>query len=185
MYPQGFKTYVAVEEITDHLCGKSRPGFFRGVATVVLKLFNIVNPHIAFFGEKDRQQLEVVRTLARDLNLDVSIVGLPTRRDLDGLALSSRNLYLSPEERQSALSFHKALEAAKNMVQDGETSAEKIKETMRAIINKERHTQVDYISICDAKTFADKRQITDKALVALAVRVGKARLIDNCIVERN
>lgn len=185
IFPQGYKTYVSVDEITTRLCGKSRPGFFRGVATIVLKLFNIVHPTAAFFGEKDRQQLEVIQTMVRDLALDVSVVGLPIFREAEGLALSSRNLYLSAEERQSALSLYKALEAAENLVKKGETSAEKIKKEMRAIINKERHTTIDYISVCDARTFADKDQITDQALIALAVHVGKARLIDNCIVEKN
>jgi len=185
IYPNGYQTFVSVEEISIRLCGKSRPNFFRGVATVVLKLFNIVQPHIAFFGEKDRQQLRVIQAMVRDLNVPVSVVGLPIIREADGLAMSSRNLYLSPEQRPSALALHKALETAVGLVKSGETSANKIKQTMRQIIDQEKHTEIDYIAVCDTKTFVDKEQIDDEALIALAVRVGKARLIDNCIVERN
>ena len=185
IYPDGYKTFVSVEDITTRLCGKSRPGFFRGVATVVLKLFNIVQPDIAFFGEKDRQQLQVIQTMVRDLNLQVSVAGLPIVREPDGLAMSSRNVYLSPEQRPSALALHKALKTAAGLVKNGETSANKIKETMRRIIGREKHAEIDYISVCDTQTFADKESIDSRALIALAVRVGKARLIDNCIVERN
>ncbi|MFQ5672127.1 MAG: pantoate--beta-alanine ligase [Nitrospinales bacterium] len=185
IYPDGYKTFVCVEEISARLCGKSRPGFFRGVATVVLKLFNIVQPHTAFFGEKDRQQLGVIQTMVRDLNLPVSVVGLPIVREPDGLAMSSRNLYLSPEQRPSALALHKALQAAAGLVKNGETSADKIKKTMRRIIDGEKHAEIDYISVCDTQTFTDKEHIDGEALIALAVRVGKARLIDNCVVERN
>lgn len=185
MYPDGYKTYVNVEEITGGLCGKSRPALFRGVTTIVLKLFNIVRPHMAFFGEKDRQQLTVVKKMTNDLNLDVTVVGLPTVREPDGLAMSSRNVYLASEERRSARSLSRALETAKSLVLQGETSAEKIKQEMQAIIDREPHTRIDYISICDTETFIDTNKIVDKALIALAVHVGNARLIDNCIVEKN
>ena len=183
IYPEGFKSFTTVEEITHQLCGNSRPTFFRGLTTIVLKLFNIVQPHQAFFGEKDRQQLEVIRILARDLNLDVKIVGLPIVRERDGLAMSSRNLYLSDKERQSARSLYRALKKAKVMVEKGERSTQKIKQEMQKIILKEPHTQIDYISFCDLGTFADRDSINGTTLIALAVHVGKARLIDNCIVE--
>jgi pantoate--beta-alanine ligase len=185
MYPAGYKTYVNVEEITGKLCGKSRPAFFRGVTTVVLKLLNIVRPHLAFFGEKDRQQLAVVRKMVDDLNLDVTVVGMPIVREADGLAMSSRNVYLSAEERVSARCLGRALETARSLVQKGETSAEKILREMRAIVSGEPRTHIDYISVCDAETFVDLDEIADKALIALAVQVGKARLIDNCIVEKS
>ncbi|MEE2986777.1 MAG: pantoate--beta-alanine ligase [Nitrospinota bacterium] len=184
MYPPGYKTHIEVEEIVDHLCGKSRPVFFRGVATVVLKLFNITRPDKAFFGEKDWQQLTVVETLVRDLNLDVDIVGLPIIRETDQLAMSSRNKYLSQEERRSARSLSRALEAAREKVRHGEHSAEKIRSEIRNRIENEKGTKVDYISICDPQTFVEKNEIGENTLIALAVHIGKARLIDNCIIER-
>ena len=183
IYPEGYKTYISVKEITTRLCGKSRPVFFSGVTTIVLKLFNIVQPHNAFFGKKDRQQLHVIKTMVKDLNLDISIVSLPIVREPDGLAMSSRNRYLSDKQRSSALSLHRALKKAENLIQNGETSANKIKKTMREIINKEQHTKIDYISVCDIETFIDKELINENVLIALAVQVGKARLIDNCVVE--
>ncbi|MEC7641076.1 MAG: pantoate--beta-alanine ligase [Nitrospinota bacterium] len=185
IYPEGYKTFVTVEDITARLCGKSRPLLFDGVTTIIIKLFNIVTPHRAFFGEKDRQQLQVIETMVRDLNLDVLIVGLPIIREPDGLAMSSRNLYLSAKQRSSALSLNRALKTAENLIQNGETSAEKIKETMREIINKEEHTEIDFISVCDKETFMDKELVTDDVLIALAVQIGDARLIDNCLVEGN
>ena len=184
MYPTNFQTNVNVNEITKPLCGKSRPNLFKGVATVVLKLFNIVRPDVAFFGEKDWQQLEVIRTMTRDLNLDTKIEGLPLMRDNDGLAMSSRNQYLTNLERKSALSLNRALKTAQTLVKNGEYSAEKIKKVMWDMISREPHTRIDYISVCDAKTFTDREEVSGKALIALAVHVGRARLIDNCIVEK-
>ncbi len=184
MYPEGFQTYVNIEGMTDHLCGKSRPGFFRGVTTVVLKLFHIVQPHSAFFGEKDRQQLEVVRQMVQDLNLDVEIVGLPIVREADGLAMSSRNRYLGKEERETAQSLNRALKQAQQWVAEGESSVEKIRAGMRTLIEREGRVQVDYISVCDPKHFVELKEIRGQAVVALAVQVGKARLIDNCLIER-
>ena len=183
IYPQGFKTYVAVDEISSRLCGKSRPGFFRGVATVVLKLFNIVQPHTAFFGEKDRQQLKVIQTMVQDLNMDVSIVGMPIVRDADGLAVSSRNIYLSEEDRQSALSLSRALETARSLVSEGENSAGTIRAKISDILERQKNTSVDYISLCDPDNFEEKKKVQGKTLIALAVHVGRARLIDNCLVE--
>lgn len=185
MYPEGYKTYVQVESIVDHLCGKSRPGFFRGVATIVLKLFNIVRPDKAFFGEKDWQQSMVVETLIRDLNLDVELVRLPIVREADHLAMSSRNIYLSGEERQSARALSKALEEARGWVRAGERSAETIRQRIRERIEKEDRAKVDYVSVCDPENFVERDEISGKTLIALAVHVGKARLIDNCLIERS
>ena len=183
IYPQGHKTYVTVNEISDRLCGKSRPVFFQGVTTIVLKLFNIVSPHTAFFGEKDRQQLGVIQAMVRDLNLDVSIRGMPIVRDPDGLAISSRNDYLSGTDRESGLSLFKALKKAKSMAQAGEISAAVIKSEMVKIIERENKTKIDYIALCDPDSFAEKTEIQGETLVALAVHIGKTRLIDNCILE--
>ena len=184
MYPEGFQTYVQVEEITERLCGKSRPGFFRGVTTVVLKLFNSVQPDVAFFGEKDRQQLAVIQTMVKDLNLDIQIEALPIVRDPDGLASSSRNLYLSPQARQSALCLQAALKAAKKRVAGGESSVRKIRSEIQEIIEAQKDTRVDYISVCDPVQFNELEEIKGKTLIALAVHVGQTRLIDNCLIER-
>jgi pantoate--beta-alanine ligase len=184
MYPDGFQTYVHVEEITDKLCGKSRREFFRGVTTIVLKLFNIVQPHSAFFGEKDRQQLEVIRKMVGDLNLDVAIVGLPIIREPDGLAMSSRNQYLGKAERKTAQSLHEALQQVQQLVAQGESSVDTLRSRMRTIIEREGQAQVDYISVCDPQQFEELEEIKGKAMIALAVHVGKARLIDNCLIER-
>ena len=185
IYPDGYKTYVNVEEITEQLCGKSRPALFRGVTTVVIKLFNIVRPHTAFFGEKDWQQLNVIRTMVRDLNMDVIIEGLPTARETDGLARSSRNVYLSESERNSARCLSQSLEAAKKLVSEGEFSAARIRDKVRNVIEEQDHTAIDYIAICNPETFVEQTAVTGKTLVALAVWIGKARLIDNCLLERN
>jgi pantoate--beta-alanine ligase len=184
MYPEGYKTFVSVEGITEHLCGKSRPGFFRGVATVVLKLFNIVRPHTGFFGNKDWQQANVVETLLRDLNLDATIERLPILREADGLAKSSRNLYLSKDERTPARSLSEALELARKKILNGQFSAEIIRQEIRKKIEKNDSAQIDYISICDPESFIEQDEIQDKSLIALAVHIGKTRLIDNCIVRR-
>lgn len=184
MYPAGYRSFVNVEGITDHLCGKSRPGFFRGVATVVLKLFNIVKPHKAFFGEKDWQQLAVVEALARDFNLDVAIERLPILREANGLAMSSRNLYLTEAEIPSALCLSQALDLARQKVQNGENSADRIREEIRGFISKQNGAEIDYISVCDPENFVEQEKINTTSLIALAVRVGKTRLIDNCLVRR-
>jgi pantoate--beta-alanine ligase len=184
IYPKTFQTFVAVEDKSNFLCGESRPGFFRGVTTIILKLFNIINPNIAYFGEKDWQQLEVVRTMVNDLNMGVSIVGKPIVRDRDGLAMSSRNCYLSEEDRVSALTLSQALEYAQSLVVKGERSAENIRSEIRKIIEQEEGNEVDYISVCDPESFLEQTQIHTKVLVALAVRVGKTRLIDNRIMGK-
>ena len=184
LYPDKFQTFVEVEDKTKYLCGKNRSGFFRGVTTIVLKLFNIVNPHIAFFGEKDWQQLEVVRTMVRDLNLEVTIIGKPIVRENDGLAMSSRNRYLSVEERTTALSLSQALESAQTHIIQGELSAEIICTEIRQMIEKRNKIEIDYISVCDPESFTEQKKINSGTLIAIAVRVGKARLIDNVIIVR-
>jgi len=183
LYPENFQTFVEVLDKTKYLCGKNRPHFFRGVTTIVLKLFNIVNPHTAFFGEKDRQQLEIIKTMVRDLNLEVSIIGKPIIRESDGLAMSSRNQYLSIEDRTTAITLSKALESAEAHIMQGERSAKIIRTKIRQIIEAKNTAKVDYISICDPESFSEKNKINSRTLIALAVKVGKARLIDNRIIE--
>jgi pantoate--beta-alanine ligase len=183
MYPEGFNTFVNVEGITEALCGRFRPGHFKGVATVVLKLFNIVMPDKAYFGEKDYQQLLVVKKMVNDFNLDIAITGMPTIREGDGLAMSSRNGYLNRKERISAVSLSTALKTSQEMVKNGERRAEKIIGEMEKIIKNEDAAKIDYISICNPDTLKDIEAIDNRALAALAVRFGKARLIDNCILE--
>ncbi len=184
MYPEGFQTKVIVERLKEHLCGLSRPGHFEGVATVVAKLFNIVKPHVAIFGEKDYQQLLIIKRMVKDLNMDIDIVGVSTVREEDGLAMSSRNIYLSEEERKSALSLKRSLDLASQLLSEGERDAKKIRQEMERLINSFPFTDIDYISICDPETLCELKYIKDRALVALAVRVGRARLIDNMIIDR-
>jgi pantoate--beta-alanine ligase len=179
MYPPGASTFVDVEGITDVLEGAHRPGHFRGVTTVVAMLFNIVRPARAYFGQKDAQQLAVVRKLVRDQHLDVEIVGLPTLREPDGLAMSSRNAYLSPEERQAALVLSRALRLAEERFASGERDAEGLRAAMRELIAREPLAQVDYVSLADAETLQELQRIERPALASLAVRIGKTRLIDN------
>ncbi|HIE50177.1 MAG TPA: pantoate--beta-alanine ligase [Armatimonadetes bacterium] len=183
MYPPGYCTYVNVERITEHLCGRSRPGHFRGVATVVLKLFNIVQPDRAYFGNKDFQQRVVIERMVRDLNLDLEIVALPIVREPDGLALSSRNEYLNSEERQAALVLSRSLRAAKRWVQEGERDAERLRERVRALIAAEPRARIDYVALVDPETFEDISTLDRPALLALAVHIGPARLIDNALLQ--
>ena len=183
--PKGFKTFVQVEEITDYLCGKSRPDLFRGVATIVLKLFHIVKPQYAFFGEKDWQQLAVIETMVTDLNLDLEIVRGPLVRESNGLAMSSRNHYLTELDRQAAQSMSVALKEAREQIKSGEHSVEKIQAGIRRNIEKNSNTRIDYISLCDPVSFQECEAIGNFTLIALAVHVGKARLIDNCLVRRD
>ena len=185
LYPEEFQTFVTVEKKTNYLCGVSRPWFFRGVTTVILKLFNIIKPNIAYFGEKDWQQLEIIRTMVRDLNMDVSIVGKPIVRDKDGLAMSSRNYNLSKSERRTALTLTQALESAQTLVIKGERSAENIRAKIRETVEKKQGTKIDYISVCDPENFKEQTEIHSRVLVALAVRIGTTRLIDNRIIEKN
>ena len=183
VYPEGCQTEVRVRRLTEHLCGLSRPGHFDGVTTVVAKLFHIVKPHLAVFGQKDYQQLAVISRMVRDLNMDIEIVGIPTVRDPDGLALSSRNSYLSLEERESALSLSRALALARDLVNRGERSAATLRKAVEKEIRSRPFTRIDYVSLCDPTTLEELVTIENEALLALAVRVGRARLIDNCILK--
>ncbi len=179
MYPPGFGTWVEVEKVTERLEGASRPGHFRGVATVVAKLFHIVQPTRAYFGQKDAQQVVVIRKMVADLNIPVEIVVVPTVREKDGLAMSSRNIYLNPQERQAATILFRALTLAQRLWQGGEKDAEKIRSEMIKLIQQEPRAQIDYVSIADAKTVEELNLIDRPAVVSLAVRIGKTRLIDN------
>ena len=183
LYQDGFQTYVDLKNLPNHLCGISRPIFFRGVATVVAKLFNIVRPHIAIFGQKDYQQLVVIRRMALDMNFDIKIVGFPTVREHDGLAMSSRNTYLTPEQRINALSLYKSLNQSKKLVESGIKDAKRIIDTADTLIKSHPETVIDYIAICDPETLADMETIDRPALMALAVNVGKTRLIDNMMLN--
>ena len=182
MYPEGYQTFVKVEELSRHLCGASRPVHFRGVATVVLKLFNIAGPEAAVFGEKDYQQLAVIRRMARDLDLGVEIVGCPIIREEDGLAMSSRNEYLSPDERLSALSLNRSLEAGREMILGGEEDAGIVREAIREVIEGAEGTAVDYVSVADPVNLEELDRVTGPTLLAVAVKIGPARLIDNVVV---
>lgn len=183
MYPEGFCTYVTQDKFTDTMCGRLRPGHFNGVATIVTKLFNIVKPDRAYFGQKDYQQSVVIEKLVADLNMEIDVKVLPTVRDEDGLALSSRNKRLSPEERQSALCIYGSLLKAKSMFASNIKDAKEIIEEMTAIIKKAKHTRIDYISIVNAHTLEDVSLINGKAVAAVAVWIGNTRLIDNLILE--
>ena len=185
MYPEGFQTTVSVGNLTNHLCGLSRPGHFQGVTTVVAKLFNIAKPHIAVFGQKDFQQLTVITKMVKDLNMDVQVVGMPTYREPDGLAMSSRNTYLSGAERKSALALKKSLDFASGMYDRGERDAAGIKAAVEETILSHPHTEIDYVTVCDPVTLEDVETLTGETLIALAVRVGKTRLIDNCLLGRD
>ncbi len=183
VYPQGHQTHVEVERLAPLLCGEFRQGHFRGVATVVAKLFNMVRPHAAVFGEKDYQQLQVIRRMARDLNFNIEIMGHPTVRSADGLALSSRNAYLDARERQAALSLYRALQRAEALVAAGERSAGPIVAAARAAIEAEPLARIEYVKLCDPETLEDIPFIERAALLALAVRIGAARLIDNAMLK--
>ena len=182
MYPDGFQTTLTVEKVTQYLCGRSRPGHFSGVTTVVAKLFNITKPHRAIFGEKDYQQLVVIRQMVRDLNMGIDIIGVPTVRERDGLAMSSRNSYLTPDERESALSLKKGMEMAGAMVAKGEKDSAKIIGAVCELILSHPFTEIDYVTICNSENLTDIETVEEPALLALAVKVGRARLIDNRIL---
>jgi pantoate--beta-alanine ligase len=183
IYPDGYLTYVHVNEITEVLCGISRPEHFRGVATVCAKLFHIVKPHFAVFGQKDYQQAVVIQRMVRDLNFDMEIVLGPIVREKDGLAMSSRNVYLSPENRKSALALHESLRMAGQTIQKGEKSANVLIASIRKHIESKPGTKIDYISIVHPETLQPLDRIENHAVIALAVFVGKTRLIDNAIIE--
>ena len=179
MYPEGYQTYVEVEGVTKNLCGASRPRFFRGVTTVCTKLFHIVKPHVTVFGRKDFQQYVTIKRMVRDLNMDIEVIGMQTTREPDGLAMSSRNVYLKPQERESALSLSRSLRLAKERYEKGERDTGVILSEVRKFITGHPHTEIDYVRICDTETMSDIPRIEGEAVLALAVRVGKTRLIDN------
>ncbi|MFH2041738.1 MAG: pantoate--beta-alanine ligase, partial [Acidobacteriota bacterium] len=179
IYPPEYKTYVEVHDLQERLCGLSRPTFFRGVCTIVLKLFNIITPDRAFFGQKDAQQAIILQRMVRDLNLDILIEVLPIVRDADGLALSSRNAYLKDNERKAALTLSRSLRLAEKMIAEGERSAEKIREEMIALIQSVQGTRIDYIEIVDSEELLPLETLKSRVLVSLAVFIGRTRLIDN------
>jgi len=182
MYPEPYRTYVTVEGITENLCGLTRPIHFRGVATVCAKLFNIVKPHTAVFGKKDFQQLAVIKKMVADLNMNIEIIGIPTVREPDGLAMSSRNAYLKEDERESALSLSRSLKLASELFERGEKSAEKIRGAVRDFIEGHPGARIDYVKICDVETMADVGFVeAHGSVLALAVWVGTPRLIDNYV----
>jgi len=182
MYPECHRTYVNVEEITDNLCGASRPGHFRGVTTVVAKLFNIVQPDIAYFGRKDAQQATVIERMVRDLNMPVKVRVLPTVREKDGLAMSSRNAYLNKRQRQDALVLRQSLLKARVLIKSGEKNSGRIKAVMKRMISKKRTAKIDYVSIVDIRDLKDVERIKNRVLIALAIKMGPTRLIDNMVV---
>lgn len=183
MYTEGFCSYVDMSVLTEELCGLSRPVHFRGVCTVVNKLFNIVQPDRAYFGQKDAQQLAIIKRMVQDLNMDLEIIGCPIVREEDGLAKSSRNTYLSEEERQAALVLSRAVKLGQELVAGGETDAKKIVSEMRALIEKEPLARIDYVKAVDGLTMQQIDTVKKPMLVALAVYIGKTRLIDNFIVD--
>jgi pantoate--beta-alanine ligase len=185
MYPEGYSTYIEVKELADHLCGLSRAGHFRGVATVVAKLFNATKPHYAIFGQKDFQQLKVIERMVRDLNMDLEIIGHPTVREADGLAMSSRNTYLSEAERQVALLVPAAIGKVRAVFAGGERRAEALRGEALKMLGSKSGIEVEYVNICDAETLCDVERVETRGLIAVAVRVGKTRLIDNSILTES
>jgi len=183
IYPEGYSTYVHVERLTDYLCGAKRPGHFKGVATVVTKLFNIVSPDRAYFGQKDAQQFRVLRRMALDLNMNVEMVEIPTVREEDGLAMSSRNRYLSNSERREALLIREALDKGLEMIMEGTHSVSGIRDELGRILRKGKHVFVDYIEIVDEKNLSPVERLDNDVILAIAVFVGKTRLIDNEIIR--
>ncbi len=182
MYPPQFSSWVVVDRLTERLEGASRPGHFRGVTTVVAKLFNIVQPTRAYFGQKDAQQAIVIKKMISDLNMNLEIVTLPTVREPDGLAISSRNSYLSPEERQTATVLYRALMLANGLWSQGEKDAQKLRQEMARLIRKEPLAAIDYVSIADNETLDEMEEVIPPALVSLAIKIGETRLIDNVVL---
>ena len=183
MYADGFCSYVDMNGLTTELCGKSRPIHFRGVQTVVLKLFNIVKPDRAYFGQKDAQQLAVIKRMVKDLNVDTEIVGCPIVREADGLAKSSRNTYLNPDERKAALILSRSLKLGRKLIENGETDAKAVIKAITDSINTELLAKIDYVDVVDFDTITPVDRIGKSVLVAIAVYIGKTRLIDNFIIE--
>lgn len=182
MYPKGFDTYVDQNELPAKLCGPFRPGHFRGVLTVVCKLFNIVQPDVAYFGQKDYQQQLIIKRMVRDLNFDIKVKMCPTVREEDGLAMSSRNTYLGPKQRRESRCIYEALCRARDMIAHGENDANRVLREMKKTIMRTKGARIDYISIANAETLEDIHEIKGKVLIAAAVRIGKTRLIDNILI---
>jgi len=182
VYPEGYSTYVEVKGLEDYLCGKTRKGHFLGVATVVNKLFNIVKPHFAVFGQKDYQQLLVIEKMVRDLNMDLKIVPHPTVREKDGLAMSSRNTYLSPEERERALLISASIRRTEELFREGERNVSVLKGEVTRLLGSRGGIDIEYVSFSDTNTLQELKRIEGRALLAIACRVGKTRLIDNTIL---
>lgn len=185
IYPQKDIKWVEVKELTDKLCGAARQGHFRGVTTICSKLFNIVTPDIAFFGQKDAQQAIVIKKMVADLNLPLQIEICPTIREPDGLAISSRNQYLTEKERADAVLIYRSLEKCRELIESGVNNPQTIIDQMRTLLQRSALIEIEYVSLVDAETLEDKKQLTGKVLVAIAARVGKARLIDNIILDAN
>lgn len=183
MYPEGYKTYIYVKDLSEGMCGESRPGHFEGVATVVAKLFNIVKPDAAYFGKKDYQQQVVIKKMASDLNFDIKVVSLPTVREPDGLAMSSRNKYLTKVERSKAAILSRSLRFAKHLVESGITDASKVKSAVSKLIRTKPGIRIDYIAVKDPISLEDVKDVKGKALIAVAAYLGKTRLIDNIEVN--
>lgn len=183
IYPENYLTYVEVEELGGVLCGASRPTHFRGVTTVVTKLFHIVKPHLAVFGQKDAQQAIVIKRMVKDLNFDIQIIVAPTFREKDGLAMSSRNTYLTPAQRRQAVVLYQSLQAAQQMIENGERNGAAIKKEMRAIIEKQPDAIIDYIEIVETSHLTPLTHLSGEVLIALAVKIGKPRLIDNMMIQ--
>ena len=179
MYGKGFSTYVNVEGLNSVLCGKSRPGHFRGVATIVAKLLNLAQPDTVYLGQKDAQQAIIIKRMVRDLNIPVKIKVMPTLRQADGLALSSRNAYLNEKERMDALVLFRALNLAKLLIKSGAKSSSRVIDRMKRLIRKKKSARIDYVAIVDAESLKPMRKISGECLVALAVKIGRTRLIDN------
>ena len=182
MYPDGYTTYVQVRGLEDYLCGQTRKGHFVGVATVVAKLFNVVKPHVAVFGQKDYQQLTIIERMVKDLNMDIEIIGYPTVREKDGLAMSSRNTYLSSDEHETALLIHASIRKLQELVKAGERSAQALKAEAGKVLSSSNGIEIEYISISDPNTLVEAEIIEKKAVYAVAVRIGKTRLIDNALL---
>jgi len=183
IYPLDFQTYVDVKKLSRRLCGAARPGHFRGVTTVVAKLFNIIAPDIAVFGEKDFQQMRVIRQMVEDLNFDIEIIGMPIVREKDGLAMSSRNTYLSEGERVKACSLYRSLMEGRRLFSNGEKNAGEIERMAKGKLAK--GIEIDYLKVCDADSLEPVETIKDRAVFAIAAQVGRARLIDNIILEED
>ena len=183
MYPQGYDTWVEVKNVTDRLEGAIRPGHFRGVATIVTKLFNVIRPTRAYFGQKDAQQCVVIRKMINDMNMDLEMIVIPTIRMPDGLAMSSRNVYLNPEERRQAPVLYKALSIAHVMWSEGERDSDRLRQAMIDLIQQKPLAQIDYISIANKLTLDEIDKAEPPAIISLAVKFGNTRLIDNIILE--